>query len=163
MFLLEVGFWEVAGDCVQIILCLLILLFFIRNRKKQKQQLPRQTIKNVEKSFNEQVFTQTVQQQIEQAFANIMEGLAAERDNLKRLLGDDHSNRANEGVSRMGSLCGKPHNPLNRRIPAKTADSDQRLEKILKFSLKGMSARKISDELKVPLSEVELVLSLQKE
>lgn len=163
MFLLQVGFWDVVGDCVQIFLCFLILIYFIRNRKRQRQQLSRRTINTEEKSFNEQVRTRTVQQQIELSFVNIWESLTAERENLMCLLGDNHNNSADVGVSRMRSISPAPDNPANLRITDENAEGYRHPGKIRKFSLEGMSARNISDKLKIPLSEVELILSLQKE
>ena len=43
----------------------------------------------------------------------------------------------------------------------KVGDSRQN-EKIHKYAAKGLSVRKISDELRIPISEVELILSLEK-
>jgi hypothetical protein len=51
--------------------------------------------------------------------------------------------------------------PVKNPVSGETASGDQRHEKIRKFSARGLSARKISNELKIPLNEVELVLSLQ--
>ena len=155
-------FWDIAGDCLQIILCLLILFFFIRNRLNQKRSVSKETIKDVGKSFNEQVITQTVQQQIDQAFTNITESLTVERENLESVLGLNHESSEDVAISKMQSISQRPNSLVSRRIYDETAGSDRRHEKILKFSARGLSARKISDELKIPMSEVELILSLQK-
>lgn len=155
-------FWDTAGDLVQIILCLFILFFFIRNRRYQKKHTAAQTVKQLGKSFNQQVFTQAVQQQIDQIFSNIIENLAVERGNLERMLRLNHQDGDGSIILNKKSIFRTRHDPGSQRISDKTAAGDQRHEKIRKFSARGLSARKISDELKIPLNEVELILSLQK-
>lgn len=155
-------FWDIAGDLVQIILCLLILFFFIRNRQNQKKIKATSTVKQLGKSFNQQVFTQAVQQQIDQIFSNIIENLAVERGNLERILRLKHQKKDDSSISNKASIFRMRHDPESQRISDKTAGGDQRHEKIRNFSARGLSARKISDKLKIPLNEVELILSLQK-
>lgn len=56
------------------------------------------------------------------------------------------------------------HASVNSEISAITgtaSDSDPLHEQIQKLADKGMSVRQISEELKTPLGEVELVLSLR--
>jgi len=50
------------------------------------------TKNGAEQSFNAQVFNITVQQQVNQAFANIIETVAAERNCLKSVLGVNPKN-----------------------------------------------------------------------
>lgn len=155
-------FWDIVGDLVQISLCLLILFFFIKNRQNQKSAGSKQTVKQQGENFNQQVFTQAVQQQIDQTFSNIMESVAAERGSLESILGLKNQNSDDANISNKRSIFRMRHHPGSQRISDDTASDDQRNETIRKFSAKGLSARKISDELKIPLNEVELILSLQK-
>ena len=78
--------WEVAVDGIQIILCLLILFFLLRNhRRRIKSDLtnPKQVSGQ---DFNVQVFSQTIGQQIELAFTNIQNTVADEHRNLEKVL-----------------------------------------------------------------------------
>ena len=154
-------FWDIAGDLVQIFLCLTILFFFIRNRHNQKITRSKKTINQPGESFNQQVFTQAVEQQIDQTFTNIMESLTAERDNLESLLGIKHQTGKDAEASNQRSGSRMRQHPVKNPVSRDLASDDQRHEKIRKFSARGLSARKISNELKIPLNEVELVLSLQ--
>ncbi|UCD80975.1 MAG: hypothetical protein JSW26_05975, partial [Desulfobacterales bacterium] len=79
-------YWDVAVDGIQIMLCLLILVFLIHNRRRHKSSTLEQVIRESGKSFNVQVLSQTIKQQIDQAFANIADTMAAERRNLESLL-----------------------------------------------------------------------------
>lgn len=155
-------FWDVAGDCLQIILCLFALFFFIRIWLNQKRSVSKETVKNVGKSFNEQVFTQTVQQQIDQAFTNIMESLTVERKNLESVLGLNHVSSEDVGMAKKQSISQMPNSLVNSRVSDETVGDSRQNEKIHKYAAKGLSARKISDELRIPISEVELILSLEK-
>ena len=156
------NYWDIAGDCMQIVLCLLILVFFIRNRVQKKSQVFKRTKNPGGRSFNEQVLTQTVQQQIDQAFNNIMDTLNTERENLESILGINPKRGENIGISKMQPISQMSKIAIRHQKTNETAGSDQRREKVVKLSAKGLDARQISGELKIPISEVELILSLQK-
>ena len=162
MVLQGLHFWDVAGDLAQILLCLLILGFFIKNRQNQRNKGLKNTIRQTGKSFDQQVFTQAVQQQIDQTFTNIMESLTLERGNLESKLGLQHQSATDADDSKKRSVFRMKHHTVKNPVPGETAAGDQRHEKIKKFAARGLSARKISDDLKIPLNEVEFVLSLQK-
>ncbi len=158
-------YWDVAIDGVQIFLCLLILVFLIRNQSKHKQSVFMKAKRGAEnepgQSFAVQVFTENVKQQADQAFVNIFETIAFERRRLERALQFDHLSdeafrisdfqmRSNESNSQEFSMTSKDK-----------AKSGGRHEQIQKLATKGLSAKQISEELKTPQGEVELILSLQ--
>ena len=153
-------YWETAVDGIQIILCLLILLFLIRNRRKHKPSALEEAIRESGKNFNVQVLSRTIKQQIDQAFANIADTMAAERHNLESLLPfsrpDHESFRISDGPF--------PSHRRNRPEISSVSDGmsqiDELHQQIRKLAAKGMSARQIAEELKTPLGEVELILSL---
>ena len=153
-------YWDVAIDGIQIILCLLILLFLIRSRKKSRESTLDKAIRESGQSFNVQIFTQTLKQQVDQALANIAEAIAVEQRNLDQVLPvNGHGSQA-YGISQYPSGL---HRPVAQDIAPIVSDgsgSDQLHEQIQKLALKGLTARQISEELKTPLGEVELVLSL---
>jgi hypothetical protein len=153
-------YWNTAVDGVQIILCLLILLFLVRNRRKQKFSIREEAIRESGKSFNIQVLSQTIKQQIDQAFANIADTMAAEQHKLESLL--PFSRQGHETFR----ICEYPSPSLrsdSREISSVSdgmSQVDELHQRIRKLAAKGMSARQISDELKTPLGEVELIMSL---
>ncbi len=153
--------WDTAGDCAQILLCLVILVFFIKNRLNQKRSASGRTANVKTASFSEHVHAQGIQQHIEQSFANMTANLAAERENLMSVLGLNRESLEKDSIFRMQTFKQMAAKPLARQSSVEGASDETPRDKIRKYSARGLSARKISDELKVPLSEVELILSLQ--
>ena len=77
-------YWDAAIDGIQIILCLLILVFLIQSRRKNRRAALEEAIRGSGQSFNMQILTQTLKQQIDQAFANIADTIAVEQRNLEK-------------------------------------------------------------------------------
>ena len=154
-------YWDMAVDGIQIILCLLILLFLIRNRRKHKSSALEEAIRDSAKSFDVQVLSQTIKQQIDQAFANIADTLAAERHNLESLLPFKRQSHASFRIPDSPSAALRPKSCEISAVSDGMSQIDELYQRIQKLADKGMSARQISDELKTPLGEVELILSLK--
>ena len=155
-------FWDIASNGFQIILFLLILGFYIKNRAIHKKYAVNKTKYGSGQSFNAHVFNLTVQQQVNQIFTNIIENITTERNGLESVLGINPLNTEDDDISKVQSDSRMPNRHDNHRISDDRIGRAGRYEKIRKFAAKGLSARKISEGLKIPMSEVELVLSLQK-
>ena len=155
-------FWDIASDGFQIFLCLLIIGFFIKNRAIHKKYAVNKSKNGVGQSFNAHVFNITVQQQVNQAFSNIIGTIAAERNGLESVLGPNSLSSEVNNISTVQSNSQLPLSPDNHRVSDDRNVSAGRHDKVRKFSAKGLNARKISEELKIPMGEVELILSLQK-
>ena len=154
-------YWNFAIDGIQIIICFLILFFLIRNRRKPKHPARQAAFNQTGQNFNVEVFTQTVKQQVDQAFAVITETIAVEQCKLNRVLPNRVPDNEAFGISEFQSPL---HQQNKFDIPAilsESSSSDLLHEQIQKLAVKGLSARQISEELKTPLGEVELVLSLR--
>jgi len=154
-------YWDVAIDGIQIMLCFLILVFIIRSRKKNRKSAPDKVIRESGQSFNEQIFTQTLRQQVDQAFAKIAETIAVEQGKLDQVLPNSEPGRQAYGILQRQSGLPSPGDPGTSQTGAEATGSDLLHEQIQKLAVKGMSARQISEDLKTPLGEVELVLSLR--
>ena len=87
--------------------------------------------------------------------------IAAERDDLERALGLNPLSNQDDVSSKVKSNSQRPPNPDSHRLSDERTEGARRHETIRKFAAKGLNVRKISEALKIPLSEVELVLSLQ--
>ena len=151
-----------TGNGFQILLFLLILGLYIKNRSIHKKYAANQTKHHSGKTFNAHVFNIAVQQQVNQIFSNIIETIAAERNGLESALGLNSLNSQNEDNSKVhfDSRLQHPHD--DHRISDDRIERAARHEKIRKLAAKGLSTAKISEGLKIPMSEVELVLSLPK-
>jgi hypothetical protein len=152
--------WDAAIDGIQIILCLFILLFLIRSRRKDKNSALEKAIIESGQSFNTQIFSQTLKQQVEEAWANIADSIAVEKRKLDKVLAfslqDKHAHEMPQYEPRLHRPAGQEIFPVAGDAP----NSELLHEQIQNLAAKGKSARQISEELKTPLGEVELVLSL---
>ena len=154
-------YWDMAVDGIQIILCLLILLFLVRSRRQRKSAVHEDMLRESGKSFNVQVFSQTIKQQVDQAFANIADTMAAERLKLENLL--SFGRPGDESLQ----IFGQPSAPRRSKsheisqVSDGMSQIDELHQHIQKLAAKGLNARQISEELKTPLGEVELILSLK--
>jgi hypothetical protein len=154
--------WELAVDGLQILLCLLILFFLVRNyRRKMKPGLV-SVHSQFDPDFNFQVFTEAINQQVELAFANILQVAGNERQNLEKIL-QLHQLKYSGSRSKEGLPPAPPshHEDTQKRMTG-TDGQGERQARIQQLAAQGLSAKQISDELKTPLGEVELVMSLQK-
>jgi hypothetical protein len=153
--------WDMAVDGIQIILCLLILLFIVRNRRKQKSSALEDALRESGKSFNVQVLSQTIRQQIDQAFDNIADTMAAERLKLERLLSLSRQGHESFHIFDSPSPSLRSNSPEISSVSDGMSQLDELHQQIQKLAGKGLNARQISEELKTPLGEVELILSLK--
>ena len=154
-------YWGVAIDGIQIVLCLLILVLLLRNRKQNRKFAQDKVIGESGQSFNVHVFVQTLKQQVDQTFANIAETIAVEQRKLDKLLPINDSDSRRHDIAQYQTGLHRSVNPEISPVDGDASGSDLLHEQIQKLALKGMSARQISEELKTPLGEVELVLSLR--
>jgi len=155
-----VKYGEVAVDGIQIVLCLLILLFLIRNRRRKMTPEWVEASTGSGQSFNLQVISQTINQQVELAFSNILESIAVERRNLGNVLQLNQFTHADRipTENQRPPVLSKNDEIFSRSIDP--AGKEEHRVRIQKLAARGMSAKQIAEELKTPMGEVELILSL---
>ena len=154
--------WEVAVDGIQILLCLLILFFLVRNHRHKMKPDMMNSKRGSDQDFNLQVFYQAIHQQVEMAFTNIQDVVADERRNLDKVLQLQPFNSADHRTAENGPQVFPAHRGGSFQHVKETKGSGERQIRIQKLASRGMNTKKISEELKMPLGEVELILSLQK-
>lgn len=154
-------YWDVAIDGIQIVLCFLILVCLIRNRKRNRKFAQEEGFSQSGSSFNFQIFNQTLKQQLDQAFANIAETIAAEQRKLNQVLSGGVAGISTYEITPYSANYHPSVNSEISPLAGHASDSDPLHEQIQKLADKGMSVRQISEELKTPQGEVELVLSLR--
>ena len=155
-------YWDMAVDGIQIVLCLLILLFLIRNRGSHKSSAMEAALKESGKKFDVQFLTQTIKQQLDQAFANISDTIDAERVHLESLLSLSRPGRETAFRHTDDPPASFPSNSHRISSPADSMSQvDELHQQIQQLAVKGLNARQIAEELKTPMGEVELILSLK--
>ena len=153
--------WEVVVDGLQIFLCLLILFVLVRNHRHRMKPGRVNPKSESGQDFNQQVFSQTINQQVELAFTNILKVAANERRDLVKVLQLQQLTEA-DGSSEVRSPSLTPDSGDPAKSVQVIAGPGERQTHIQKLSTQGMNAKQIAEELKTPLGEVELILSLQK-
>jgi hypothetical protein len=154
--------WETAVDGIQILLCLLILFFLIRNHRRKIKPGLANSKSGPGQDFNLQVFSQAIDQQVELAFSNMLEVAATERRKLDRVLQFQsfiHADHRSPEI-RSSSLASDRENSFQH--VTETVGPSERQTRIEQLATRGMSTKQISEELKIAMGEVELILSLQK-
>ena len=154
--------WEVAVDGIQILLCLLILFFLVRSHRHKMKSAMMNPKRGSDQNFNLQVFSQAINQQVEMAFTNILDVVADERRNLDKVLQFHPANPADHGTAENRPQALPAHLDGGFKQVKETTGSSERQTRVQKLAIRGMSTQQISEELKTPLGEVELILSLQK-
>ena len=154
--------WEVAVDGIQILLCLLILFFLVRNHRHKMKPDMMNSKRGSGQDFNLQVFSQAINQQVGIAFRNILEVVANERQNLDKVLQFHPFNHADHSTPEIRPQAFPSQRDGSFQDVKETKGSGERQTRIQKLANRGMSTKQISEELKTPLGEVELILSLQK-
>jgi hypothetical protein len=154
--------WQIVADGLEIFLCLLILFFLMRNQRRKMKPDLKPAMSQSGPDFNFQVFMETIHQQVDLAFANIRQVAANERRNFDEVLRFQQ-----QKYTETHSKEGFPPASFAHRIDTfqtmtEPARQGERQTRIQQLATRGMSAKQISDELKTPLGEVELVMSLQK-
>lgn len=154
--------WEVAVDGIQIFLCLLILFYLVRNHRHKMNPDMMNLKRGSDQNFNLQVFSQAINQQVETAVTNILEVVAEERRNLDKVLQFQPFNPADHSTAENQPQAFPAHRGDSFQHVRESTGSGERQVRIQKLASRGMSTKQISEELKTPLGEVELILSLQK-
>ena len=153
-------YWDVAIDGIQVVLCFLILAFVVRNRKNKE---PNTTARSRHKSgsgFNQEVVIQSLKQRMDQSLANIAKAIALEQGNLDKWLSSLDRGSLPAGYPPHLSRLRRTVDGETSTITSDVSSIDQVHEQIQSLADQGLTARQISEKLKAPLGEVELVLSL---
>ena len=153
-------FYDIAINGFQIVLSIFILCYYLKNRGIYKKLEYGITDKNINPNFEAALVNISVQQRIYQAFTNILDTISIERTGLEKIL-ENHVERRFDGQVRKSRLHSKPLEIYGKQnSPEEKGGWQIRQNKIRKFSSKGLNPQKISETLKIPLNEVELILSL---
>jgi len=159
MALPSIKFWEVVLDGTQIFLCIFILLFVIRNNIKNKQLISKALTEVKSHDFNAEFAVEAIRQQSELAFDHIVETIDKERNTLNAYF------ELNETQISPNLLKSMSVSTVERHSHEGTTEgsaADVIYQEIENLAEQGMSLTDISEKLKVPKGEVDLVLKLKR-
>ena len=154
-------FWQIALDGIQIGLCSLILIYLIRNKIKHNRFVLKPFPEEGAVNFKNDLWIQSLRQQAEQSFNTLSEIIERERRLFEKRL-----EMPGIGPDR-DRLAYRPRNQFEKyRLPDPGFDEGRfttthdRYAEVKRMAGKGIGARQISENLKLPLNEVELILKL---
>ena len=159
MALPTLNFWEIALDATQIGLCGLILLFLIRNRMKFKRLILNTPAAGKSQNFNTEFVVEAVRQQTELAFNHILETIDKEHQTLRAYF-ELRETQLAPGLLKSAS-SGRIE-PISSSEASETNAADVIYSEIESLADQGLSLADISEKLKVPRGEVDLVLKLKR-
>jgi hypothetical protein len=139
---------------------LIVIRHGIKNRIIEKKTALNIAKGTTGQNFDTHIFSITVEQQLNQAFTNIIENIASERNVLECALELNSPHYQDEGISMVRANTQLSGVNAKQQLTDDRIGSAGRHDKIRKLAAKGLTAREISKELKISMSEVEIILSL---
>lgn len=156
---LEAVRWDLLGSGFQIALCAGILFGWIR-RRAQRRSAAQSEPAAVRPIFAQEMFLQTIRQQTELAWQNILAAVEAERDRLQRALagagGACHPADAETGGSADALAA------FRWGDPEPDGSGPSRYDALEALAEQGLSSRQIADRMNRPAGEIELALKMRR-
>ena len=117
-----------------------------------------------ERSFDEEVFAQLVKQQSEDAFKRINRVIRTERALLTELIENDKFNKIGDRRRKKDAV--KAHDfpyqlQAKKKIRIEKKPKDVYAE-VIRLSAQGMNEKKISEKVKLPKGEIEMLIKFRK-
>ena len=154
--------WEFVVDGFQIFLCLMIIFLLIRNHRRRLKSALSDPKQVFGQEFNIQVFSQSVSQQVELAFASIQNTVDHERRKIEKVLQSQQHQSHEQPPHEISPSRARIHSKDVLENHDKPVDHTTNQTRIRKMTTRGMSPKQIADELKTPLGEIELILNMHK-
>ena len=158
MALQTLNFWEIVFDATIIVLCGCILIFLILNRIRFKQLMLREPTAGRPSNASTEFLVEAVRRQTELAFNHIVETIEKERQTLDAYC-RHHDKRI--ASSFLTSLAASPREPISSPEASEPDAANVIYSEIESLADQGLSLADISERLKVPQGEVDLVLRLK--
>lgn len=158
MELQALNFWEIALDIIQICLCGFVILFLILNRIKFRQLILRAPSEKPSRHAHSDFVIEAIRQQTELAFGHIAETIEKERQVL-----DAYFDKRDQQIA-PAILTPVTATPPDQHSGGDAPEADPAGEiysEIERLADQGLSLTDISERLKVPQGEVDLVLKLK--
>ena len=163
MFFFDAVRWDRVSDVIQLLLCGVILACLVHNKLKHKRLLPDAALQGKPPVFSQEVLLQTLRQQTEQALAAIRAAVEVEQTKLQELLGAAGGPCPSEERAEAGRAVENiPFRLGNADPTGPVAFGRSRYAGLPELAARGLSARQIAAQTKLPAGEIELALKLQR-
>jgi len=157
---LEAVRWDLLGSGFQIALCAGILFGWVRRRVRQRYAAQSEPAA-VRPIFAQEVFLQTIRQQTELSWQNILAVVETERDRLQRALAG--AGVASHTVEAESSISGDALAAFRWGDPEPDGSEPRWHAALDALAEQGLSSRQIADRVNRPAGEIELALKMRRE
>ena len=160
MIYLTIEFWKLALDVIGISLCGITILHLIRNRSKYNQSLVKEPGEGNLKDFQEEVLAQLVKHQSYGFLETISNAIKKEQMPLHSLM------EKKEAIKEEKPLSAKEPDQVqedfhNKNSPDSSYLASDEYGEVSRLADLGLSVKKISERVKIPKGEVELIVKLK--
>ncbi len=140
------------------------ILYLLKNKKEKDSEEKKQRYLSNNRNFDEEVYAQLVRQQSEKAFKNIHSTIKRERYLLSELIEKGEFKKVRKQVSpkktRKTKRTSIPANKIKKN--RHKANLKDRYSEVIKLADAGMTMNKISEKVKIPKGEIEILIKLRK-
>ncbi|MBW1900207.1 MAG: hypothetical protein JRJ20_01080 [Deltaproteobacteria bacterium] len=160
---LKIEFWGVLLNITGICFWGITMLHLIRNKNKGTHETLKKGANRNLKSFGEEMFVQMARQQLKLPFKRISDAILGERQLLWAFIERGELGKAKK------LLLGPNFNEdkrmrmrKNNIITHRKSETGDKYREVVKLSDSGMTTKKISEKVKIPRGEIELLIKLRK-
>ena len=159
----RVELWGVLLNIVGICLWGITMLYFVRNKGKTAQEMFKKSANNNMKPFDEEMFAQMVNQESNRSVKRITDNFLKERQMLCDFLEKGELQKAKNLLFRPSSNGAKciPFQQTLKK-PHHKAKTGEVYTKVARLADLGMTPKKITEMVKIPKGEIELIIKLRK-
>jgi hypothetical protein len=151
--------WDLLGNGFQIALCAGILFVWVRRRIRRRCAAQSEPAA-VRPIFAQEVFLQTIRQQTELSWQNILAVVETERDRLQRALAG--AGVASHTVEAESSSSGDALAAFRWGDPEPDGSDPRGYAALDALAEQGLSSRQIADRMNRPAGEIELALKMRR-
>lgn len=158
-------FWGILLNVTGSFLWASTIFYFFMRKVKERRKNPKECGIANQKDFNDEIFSQLIKQQADNAFSTISLTIKNERRSLAELI--ESSGELNK-KARMHPEDKHADVPKKRSLQtdkmkqiALLSRGKDRYAEVLRLADRGMTTRKISEKVKIPKGEIDMLVSLR--
>lgn len=163
MTLILLEHWKVVLDIAGILSWAFLLGYIVKCKYVVRKSSLKVGRDNSCRSFNEEMYAQLVKRQVDQSFKKIFYTLVREKKMLCSFFEDGAEKNVKKSLSTDDIMkINQRHIRKNKQKTNSEPDGRKKYEKVIRLVSQGMAVNKISEEVKIPRGEVELIINLVK-
>lgn len=157
---------EILGILLNLVsVCLwgLTMLYFVKTKNKSSDDVLRYAENESGKSFDDEVFDQMLKQRSECSLKRISNIIGTEQRALRAQGRNWVVRSANvRGARSIANVALSTHHHKKNKKPRNNENEKDKYQEAVRLADSGMTTRKISEKIKIPKGEIELLVKLRR-